>query len=117
MLQSEFSVLDVTLIEPGSEGCNNAIKRGVKNTHPGVLDSFRSLDHFDNIGLFDVLKHVQNDKEFLCGISDRLSDDGRVFITVPAYQFLWSKEDVDAGHYRRYSFSQLERVVTSSGFE
>ena len=38
-------------------------------------------------------------------------------MTVPAYHFLWSVEDVEAGHYRRYTKQSLSALLSINGFE
>ena len=40
---------------------------------------------------------------------------GYCLITVPAFMKLWSNEDVDAGHFRRYTIDSLNNVVAASG--
>jgi hypothetical protein len=45
-----------------------------------------------------------------------LRDNGVVFVTVPAYQFLWSAHDDLNNHRRRYVARQLRGVVESAGF-
>jgi hypothetical protein len=37
-------------------------------------------------------------------------------VTVPSYQWLWSEEDVHAGHFRRYTKASLREAVQGSGF-
>ena len=34
-----------------------------------------------------------------------------IFITVPSYNFVWSNEDIDDGHFRRYTIKELERKM------
>jgi hypothetical protein len=36
---------------------------------------------------------------------------------VPAFGWLWSDEDIAAGHVRRYSIGSVRRALTRSGFE
>ncbi|GHT22604.1 hypothetical protein AGMMS4957_13020 [Bacteroidia bacterium] len=36
---------------------------------------------------------------------------------MPAYKFLWSKEDMDAGHFRRYTVRELKNKLKEAGFE
>jgi len=43
--------------------------------------------------------------------------NGHVYITVPAFNFLWSKEDIDAGHFKRYSKKEIETVLVNANFE
>jgi len=39
-----------------------------------------------------------------------------IYITVPALGFLWSNEDTRAGHYRRYSLTQITELLQKCGF-
>ncbi len=66
--------------------------------------------------LMDVLEHVKDDARFLEQLKQKLRPDGTVFITVPAYQHLFSAHDVFLKHYRRYSRKTLARALTSAGF-
>lgn len=67
--------------------------------------------HFDVITLFDVLEHENDDKTLLSKLYPTLKNNGIIFITVPAFQFLWSKHDVALSHYRRYSKKQLQEIL------
>ena len=71
---------------------------------------------FDLICMFDVLEHVENDGESLEALKPFLSHDGKIFITVPAYQWLFSVHDKNLGHYRRYSRGGLVRLLKEHGF-
>jgi hypothetical protein len=68
------------------------------------------------VGLFDVVEHIEDDHGFLEMIRNYLSPQGRVYITVPAYPALWSHEDIDAGHYRRYRKPDLRELLQKAGF-
>jgi len=109
---------EVALIEPGVEGCLNAKKRGLKNV---VCSTFQNIgitnNSISNIGIFDVLEHIENDLEFLKNLNSILKTEGKLFITVPAYKFLWSNEDILAGHFRRYTIKQITNVLKQAGFE
>jgi 2-polyprenyl-3-methyl-5-hydroxy-6-metoxy-1,4-benzoquinol methylase len=65
--------------------------------------------------LLDVLEHVSDDVTFLRRYAERLSPDGRIIISVPAFQWLWSGHDVFLAHYRRYTRRSLTRTVNSAG--
>ena len=41
----------------------------------------------------DVIEHVKQPKNLLKDLKKFLKKDGRILITVPAYQFLFSKKD------------------------
>ena len=110
--------IETVLIEPGLSGCWNAKKRNLKTIVCSTLEnaSFKK-NTIEAIGLFDVVEHIENDDEFLAAIHSYLKADGHVYITVPAYNFLWSNEDTDAGHYRRYTLKGLEKKLKGKGFE
>jgi len=76
---------------------------------------FRS--YFDLLFLFDVLEHIEDESRFLQSVKFHLSDFGTLLINVPAHQFFYSDYDRAAGHVRRYSASQLEKVLDRNGFK
>lgn len=117
-LRLQESGLDVLLVEPGVDGARNAKTRGVRNVVNGVWSSVSVAQHCAGaIGLFDVVEHIQDDVAFLADIRETLVDDGRIYLTVPAFRLLWSADDQSAGHYRRYSMSSLALLLNKSGFE
>lgn len=61
--------------------------------------------------LMDVLEHAQDDRGVLEEALRKLKPGGRLVITVPAYQFLFSAHDVMLGHCRRYRRSQLKDLL------
>lgn len=105
-------------IEPGSSGADHARSRGVRNVICATLDqSGLAGGSAGAIGVFDVVEHTRDDVEFLRSLSPYLKPLGRIYITVPAYQALWSGEDVHAGHFRRYSRSAIAEVCRRAGLE
>ena len=106
------------LLEPGISGILNAKKRGLKKL---ICANFNEIDLYPNsipaIGIFDVLEHIKNDFKFLNKIYKCLIPGGKLYITVPAYNFLWSNSDNTAGHYRRYNLNQLRSIVKQTGLE
>jgi SAM-dependent methyltransferase len=107
----------VVLVEPGLPGVQNARARGVENIICGTLEEagFRP-GSLDAAGLFDVLEHIEHDREFLSGLRALIARNGRLYLTVPAYQNLWSSEDDYAGHFRRYTAGSLAEVLAAAGF-
>jgi len=72
-------------------------------------------EEFDAIGAFDVLEHIQEDEIVLREIAKSLKVGGRLLLTVPQHQFLWSDTDVNAHHVRRYSAAELKRKIEGAG--
>ena len=67
--------------------------------------------------MMDVLEHVPDDTALLKQYTDSMSKGGKVLITVPAFQFLWSGHDVFLEHYRRYTISMIEDLVKNAGLK
>ncbi len=110
--------IDTILIEPGIEGATNARKRGLPQVICATLeDAGFKKNSIGAIGLFDILEHIEDDVGFLRTINKLLASNGRVYITVPAYKMLYSINDKQGGHYRRYSLTSLARELNSTGFE
>lgn len=65
--------------------------------------------------MFDVLEHVANNSEALEALKPFLSSRGKIIITVPAYQWLFSVHDKNLGHYRRYTRGGLSRLLSEHG--
>jgi SAM-dependent methyltransferase len=108
----------VVLVEPGPDGTANARRRGIRNVIRSTLDDAGFQDgRLAAVGLFDVLEHIQDDRQFLRSIGRYLARQGRLYLTVPALASLWSQEDVDAGHYRRYAAGGLKRLLAEAGYE
>jgi SAM-dependent methyltransferase len=109
---------DVVVVEPGPAGARNAKRRGLQHVvcattqtagfKPGCMPA---------IGVFDVVEHIEDDTAFLKHLYDLLEPSGMLYLTVPAYNFLWSDEDVYAKHSRRYRFRDLQKLCCKVGFD
>jgi SAM-dependent methyltransferase len=75
--------------------------------HPG---------RWDAVCLFDVLEHVDDEAGALAACRRLLVPGGRLFVTVPAYAWLWSRHDELLGHRRRYTARGLRQVAERAGF-
>jgi SAM-dependent methyltransferase len=72
---------------------------------------------FDLIGMFDVLEHVPEELETLIALREALVSGGRLMLTVPAHQYLWSYFDQAAHHCRRYSLRDIRARLVEAGFQ
>lgn len=72
--------------------------------------------HFDIIGAFDVLEHIEHDERVLNPIYKSLKSDGFSFLSVPQHPWLRSKQDELAHHVRRYSAYELRVKLITAGF-
>ena len=75
-----------------------------------------AADSFDAVTAMDVIEHIDDDKAASAEILRVLKPGGRLFVTVPAYQFLWSEHDEALHHYRRYTAPHLKDVFQRVGF-
>jgi SAM-dependent methyltransferase len=105
------------LVEPGIDGAMAARDRAVEPVICARLEDVNLPSGCAaSVGLFDVLEHIEDEAAALKLIHSILEPSGRLFLTVPSYQFLFSSEDYAAGHFRRYTIPQLSRVLAKSGF-
>lgn len=70
--------------------------------------------HYDLIGAFDVIEHIDDDHAALASIATRLKPGGKFVMTVPAHPWMWSAHDVVSHHKRRYSKAGLRRLIDAS---
>lgn len=70
---------------------------------------------FDCVLLLDVLEHVEDEEIFLISILEKLNKNGKLLITVPAFQFLFSSHDRFLKHHRRYNKKDIEKLLTKQG--
>lgn len=73
-----------------------------------------ALRHYDLVGAFDVIEHIADDHAALMSIARRLKPGGRLVMTVPAHQWMWSAHDVVNHHVRRYSRGGLQRLIAAT---
>ena len=111
------SGFDVVLLEPGIEGLQNAKVRGLEPIICSTVADAGFKDHsIPAIGLFDVLEHIKDETRFLKGLKRILVPNGRLYLTVPAYNALWSMEDEYAEHFRRYTLSRIRKTLQICGY-
>ncbi len=109
---------DLLLLEPNIVGAINAKKRGLNKVVCGILDqSLIEEQSISNIGIFDVIEHIEDHEYFAKQLYRALKPGGKLAITVPAFKSLWSYHDVQAGHFRRYTKSTISKLIKDAGFE
>lgn len=70
----------------------------------------------DAVMALDVLEHV-DDHAAARELHRILKPQGVLLVTVPAFSWLWSFRDDDAGHLRRYKLGEISELLRGAGFE
>jgi 2-polyprenyl-3-methyl-5-hydroxy-6-metoxy-1,4-benzoquinol methylase len=83
----------------------------------GYLADLAPSAPYDVVAAFDVLEHIRDEAAVLTEMRARISDTGRVILTVPAHPSLWSAFDVASEHMRRYTPASLTRALNTAGFK
>lgn len=71
---------------------------------------------FDLVTALDVIEHVDDDAAILREAQRLLRPRVILAITTPAFQWLWSHNDVLNAHKRRYTARQLRERIEQAGF-
>lgn len=65
----------------------------------------------------DVLEHVQKPTDLLKETVEK-ADSGAIYIiSVPAFNFLWSKHDDYLGHVKRYTLKEIENICLEANLK
>ena len=85
------------------------------------FECFRFLkdteQNYEAIYTSNVLEHIEDDQDALSEIHSALVSGGCIAVYVPAHAYLFTQMDLEVGHVRRYSKSELKRKVLQAGFE
>jgi SAM-dependent methyltransferase len=100
-------------VEPDSVLQKIASSRGLE------VSSFEMLaaERFDVIYSLNVLEHIQNDREAIQALAQKLRTGGVVLLYLPASPFLYSAFDRRIGHFRRYTQRSAVEMFRGSGLQ
>lgn len=84
----------------------------------GAAESHLTTHEVNMVLLLDVIEHIQNDIGFLEELQKAhfIKKETKIFITVPAFQGLFSAHDNYLQHFRRYNLKGLRSTVSRAGF-
>jgi SAM-dependent methyltransferase len=71
---------------------------------------------FDLVCAFEVLEHCEDEAATLAEWRQFVAAEGAILVSMPAGPARFGKADEKAGHFRRYSRNDAERVLTKGGF-
>ena len=106
---------DVYAFEPNAAARAEAAKRGYKATYATKKEALSR--RYAQIGLFDVIEHIENDIAFLRSLHQALTPDGLLIFTVPVFPLIWNDHDVMNEHFRRYTRRSFTKTLQTTGYE
>lgn len=80
------------------------------NKNIKIIEKLNKLK-YDIILAADVIEHIKKDILIIKKLNYYLKKKGKIFITVPAYQLLFSKKDLELKHFRRYNILSLKKLL------
>lgn len=109
----DLSGIDIS--QTAIDHCKKSGFKNIKKTDGRNLGN--PCEKFDVIIASDVLEHIEEDLSTLQNWKSHLSDNGKLIVFVPAFQYLWSEHDARNRHFRRYTRRQIRQVLNEANME
>lgn len=110
-----FGTVDAIEIDPAARDiASRRLGRAVGTAPLPILPDVPRA-HYDLIAVLDVVEHIEDDVAALKAMRTCLAPGGKILITVPAHQWMWSAHDVVNHHHRRYSKTTLKKAIALAG--
>jgi len=114
LLSKGFNIFGIDIEDKALEYCVD-LGLGSRIIKADIYNLPVSPGSFDCVTAFDVIEHL-DEVRTLQTIKRVLKPKGRVLLTCPAHQWLWSRSDVAYHHRKRYSESGLVTLLEDNGF-
>jgi SAM-dependent methyltransferase len=109
---------EATGVDPSPEAVGFCHERGFSTVQRARLESIPFPDaSFDLVAATDVLEHIEAEHEALCELRRVAKPGGTLLLTVPAYMWMWTEEDDNLHHKRRYTKGRLRKAVEGAGWQ
>ncbi len=110
-----FGHVEAIEIDPVARGI--ASERLGKPVGDAPLPALPGIERgaYDLIAVLDVVEHIEDDVGALAAMKACLKPGGKILITVPAHQWMWSAHDTVNHHHRRYSKATLVKAIAAAG--
>lgn len=114
--QLGYQVSGLDIIPEAIEHCR---KIGISDVQVANLEQPWPLEQgtYDAAVLLDVIEHCDDASAALRNARDVLKPEGKVIVSVPAYQFLMGPWDLKLGHKRRYTSGMLRDHAGAAGLK
>lgn len=109
---------DAVGVDYSPEALALASQSGVKGLICGSVTDLPLRDSsFDAVFLLDVIYHrgVRDDLAAVAECSRVLKSGGVMVLQAPAYEWLWSRHDIDVHGVRRYTKKGIEKLALAAG--
>lgn len=109
---------DAQGVDIDAEAIEYCHARGLTHVSQSAADSLPfDSETFDLVTALDVIEHIDDDIGVLREMRRVLKPGGRLLVTVPAYRFLWGRQDEINLHKRRYVARELRNRLQTADFE
>ena len=102
---------DIICLEPADN-----LQKHYKGSNIKSLEEVAS-NSIDAIYSFNVLEHIENDKDIVDNFYKVLRKNGEVLLYLPAFSCLYSAMDKMVGHYRRYTKKDIARLFDNDKWQ
>jgi len=93
-------------------------KQYLKRRKLHVLNSLAELSKkSDLIFSSNVLEHIEDDLNILRQMKNNLTNNGLIYLYLPAKMSLWTELDEMVGHYRRYEIKEIREKCKTCGLK
>jgi SAM-dependent methyltransferase len=103
-------------IEVDAEARSVAEKRLGRAVSSSSLPELNGIErgYYDLVAALDVVEHIDDDRATVDALASCLKPGGKLLVTVPAHQWMWSAHDELNHHKRRYSKAGLAELINES---
>ena len=109
---------DITIIEPEKKLFKILKKKYSKNKIKVKNQTIKDVKKkYDTIIYYDVLEHIENDLNETKEAKKKLTKNGYLIFSVPAYQSFYSDFDKSVGHFKRYNKQDFVKLEKKTGLK
>lgn len=117
-LQRYARMGEATGVDPSPDAVRFCHERGFSSVREAGLESLPFADDsFDLVAATDVVEHVAAEDQALRELRRVAEPNGVMLLTVPAYMWMWTEEDENLHHKRRYTKARLRQAVERAGWQ